>query len=42
MKEDLGAITLKSGEVVEAIVITGPDQEWAERVESLLGHEVPV
>ncbi|MEE2658902.1 MAG: GNAT family N-acetyltransferase [Candidatus Latescibacterota bacterium] len=39
MKENLGAITLKSGEVVEAVVITGPDQEWAERVESLLGHK---
>ena len=39
MYEDLGRIKLKSGEEVEMGVVTGPDLEWAERIEALLAHK---
>lgn len=39
MIETLGAIVLKSGEQVEALVVHGPDLEWRERVLKLLGHK---
>ncbi|MCC7261562.1 MAG: GNAT family N-acetyltransferase [Candidatus Latescibacteria bacterium] len=38
----LGTVRLKSGEQVEAGVVLGPDPEWAERVEQLLGHKGPI
>ena len=38
----LGSVHLKSGEKVEIGVVSGPDLEWAERVEKLLGHKGPV
>ena len=39
MYEQLAAITLKDGEQVEAGCVEGPNLEWAERVEALLGHK---
>jgi hypothetical protein len=39
MYEDLGHVTLKTGEGVEAGVVIGPDAEWADRLEKLLGHK---
>ncbi len=42
MYESLGQVTLKNGEVVEAGVVIGPDLEWADRVEQLLGHKGPL
>jgi len=39
MYEKLGEVRLKDGEVVEAGRVCGPDDEWAERVENLLGHK---
>jgi GNAT superfamily N-acetyltransferase len=39
MFKDLGEITLKTGEVVQAGVAVAPDQEWAERVTGLLSHK---
>ena len=39
MYDGLGHVTLATGEQVEVGVITGPDAEWAERVEKLLGHK---
>lgn len=38
----LGKVKLKSGEAVEVGVVSGPDQDWAERVERLLGHKGPI
>jgi len=32
-------VLLKTGEYVEAGVVTGPDLEWADKIESLLGHK---
>ena len=42
MYTPLGEVILKSGEKVEAGVVCGPDLEWAERIEKLLGHKGPV
>lgn len=42
MYTSLGKVKLKSGEVVEVGVVTGPDLDWAERVERLLGHKGPI
>ncbi len=42
MYTSLGSVQLKSGEAVEVGVVSGPDLEWAERVERLLGHKGPV
>ena len=41
MYEQLGRVTLKDGERVEAGVVIGPDEGWADRVETLLGHKGP-
>lgn len=41
MYENLGNVTLKSGETVEACVVAGPDRVWAARVVDLLGHKPP-
>jgi GNAT superfamily N-acetyltransferase len=42
MYQYLGKVTLKSGEVVEAGLVTGPDLAWASKVETLLGHKGPL
>jgi hypothetical protein len=42
MYEGLGPIELKTKERVEAGVITGPDLQWAQRLEALLGHKGPI
>ena len=42
MYEDLGQVQLKSKERVQVGVVSGPDLEWAERIEALLGHKGPV
>ena len=42
MYEKLGEIRLKDGETVEAGIVSGPDLEWAGRVEKLLGHKGPL
>jgi hypothetical protein len=42
MYRALGKVRLKSGEEVEAGAVVGPDLDWAERVERLLGHKGPV
>ena len=42
MYEKLGEILLRDGETVEAGVVSGPDPEWAGRVEKLLGHKGPL
>jgi hypothetical protein len=39
MYEALGPVALKTGEQVEAGVVTGPDPEWAPRLERLLAHK---
>jgi hypothetical protein len=39
MVERLAQVVLANGEKVEAGVVTGPDAEWAERMERLLGHK---
>lgn len=39
MYDSLGKMKLKTGEEVEIGVVRGPDLEWAERVEQLLGHK---
>ena len=39
MYKQLALITLKDGEQVEAGCVEGPDLEWAERIEALLGHK---
>lgn len=39
MYENLGRVILKTGEQVEAGVVTGPDLEWAARIEELLAHK---
>lgn len=39
MYESLASITLSSGETVQAACVKGPDPEWAERIEKLLGHK---
>lgn len=39
MYQTLDTVTLKSGEVVEAGVIHGPDAAWAERLVQLLWHK---
>jgi GNAT superfamily N-acetyltransferase len=39
MYKELGQVTLKTGEQVDAGVIIGPDLEWAERIEELLAHK---
>jgi len=39
MIEELGQVTLKSGETVEASLIIGPEVAWAERLEQLLQHK---
>ena len=41
MYQQLDRITLKSGEAIQAGVVQGPDLDWAERVETLLGHKGP-
>jgi GNAT superfamily N-acetyltransferase len=35
----LEKVNLKSGEEVEAGIVVGPDAEWADRVQHLLGHK---
>lgn len=42
MYQALDTVTLKSGERVEAAVIAAPDQDWADRLETLLGHKGPI
>ncbi|MBI2504790.1 MAG: GNAT family N-acetyltransferase, partial [Candidatus Latescibacteria bacterium] len=42
MYTSLGSVSLKRGEAVEVGVVRGPDLEWAERVEGLLGHKGPI
>ncbi|MEO8611445.1 MAG: hypothetical protein ABI690_26340 [Chloroflexota bacterium] len=39
MYQTLGNVTLKTGEIVEAGVITCPDTDWADRILPLLGHK---
>lgn len=39
MYERLGEVTLKDGRAVECGVVAGPDEEWAGRIEPLLGHK---
>lgn len=39
MYESLGTVRLSDGETVEGGVVIGPDLEWADRVEVLLGHK---
>lgn len=39
MYKSLGQVTLKGGDVVEAGIVVCPDEEWAERIEALLGHK---
>jgi hypothetical protein len=39
MYEELGQVTLRTGEKVRAGVVVGPDLEWAERIEDLLAHK---
>jgi len=39
MFRELGSVTLKNGDRVEAGVVVGPDQDWADRVEGLLSHK---
>ena len=39
MHESITEISLKTGETVAASRIEGPDAEWAERIEALLGHK---
>jgi len=39
MYESLGPLELKTGENVEVGAVRGPDLEWADRVEALLGHK---
>lgn len=39
MYESLGKVELKSGESVEAGVVIGPDDDWADRVGDLLSHK---
>ena len=34
-------VRLRTGETVEAAAIRGPDLDWAERIEALLGHKPP-
>jgi len=40
--ESLEHVVLKNGEKVEAGVVIGPDLDWADRVEELLGHKGPL
>jgi N-acetylglutamate synthase-like GNAT family acetyltransferase len=39
MYQTLGRVTLKTGESVEAGVVTCPDTEWADRILALLAHK---
>ena len=39
MYQELGEITLRSGETVQAGIVAAPDLEWAERIEGLLVHK---
>ena len=39
MYESLGSVTLKDGEQVDAGVVLGPDDLWADRVCELLKHK---
>jgi hypothetical protein len=39
MYQELGDVTLKTGERVAAGVVVGPDLEWAGRIEKLLEHK---
>ncbi len=39
MYEELGEITLKSGERVQTGMVVAPDLEWAERIDELLAHK---
>lgn len=39
MYQKLDTVTLRSGETVEAGVVTGPDSAWAERLVKLLWHK---
>ena len=39
MYEGLGHVVLATGEQVEVGVVIGPDAEWTERLERLLGHK---
>lgn len=39
MYTSLGDVLLKSGETVQAGVVTGPDEQWRERIETLLAHK---
>jgi len=39
MYKKIGEITLAAGEKVEGGVVIGPDNEWAEPLEKLLGHK---
>ncbi|MBN1674293.1 MAG: hypothetical protein JXR37_24810 [Kiritimatiellae bacterium] len=39
MYSDLATIALKTGETVKLGLVTGPDPEWAERMEELFAHK---
>lgn len=39
MYEDLGSVTLKTGEIADCGVVHGPDPDWADRIGRLLGHK---
>jgi len=39
MEQSLGEVTLKSGEAVQCSVVTGPCEDWQQRISKLLGHK---
>src|SRR5690349_17471408 len=39
MYQTLAAVTLKTGEIVEAGIVTCPDLDWLNRITPLLGHK---
>ena len=39
MYESLGQVKLKSGEIVEAAVLCGPEPDWIDRIIELIGHK---
>lgn len=39
MHVDLGSVELKTGERVDCHMIEGPDAQWSERINALLGHK---
>jgi len=42
MTQDLGKVTLKSGEQVSMIAVEGPDEDWRDRICGLLSHKGPL